>query len=123
MALPDVGADPARTTTSMVPVPPLMSVMARPMDAGTTAPEPFMVKAGPFQDARLTSEALPSRILFAPACASGWAVSVRATDISATAAAAELRESRDAIWTPRWRGGGGLGGRLKATLRISRRGW
>ncbi|MFD9240795.1 hypothetical protein ACFV0D_02425 [Streptomyces sp. NPDC059556] len=47
--LPEVGADPARTTSSMLPEPPRISSMALFMEAGTTAPAPFIVNAGPFR--------------------------------------------------------------------------
>ncbi|GGR54177.1 hypothetical protein GCM10010282_54190 [Streptomyces roseolus] len=69
LLLPDVGAEPARTTTSIVPVPPRMSSMARVIEAVTMPPAPFMVNAGPFHALLLTSDALPSLILSAAAWA------------------------------------------------------
>src|SRR5690349_4505590 len=67
--LPDVGAEPASTTTSRLPVLPRIASIALVMEPPTTLPAPFMVKAGPDQLDRLTSDALPRRMRSAEAWA------------------------------------------------------
>src|SRR4051794_18849692 len=71
VALPPLGALADSTTTSRDPVPPRISSTARRMVAGTTAPAPFMVNAGPDQLERTTSAALPSLVRVVWASADG----------------------------------------------------
>ncbi|MFH9727083.1 hypothetical protein ACH4M4_29575 [Streptomyces sp. NPDC017254] len=70
--------------------------MALFMDAGTTAPAPFIVKAGPFHEVRLTSAAEPSRTRSAAAWAACRAVRdiVKVSRVTASAGA-DLRVAGD----------------------------
>lgn len=108
VALPEVGAEPASTTTSRLPVPPRTASMAADIEPGMILPSPFMVKAGPCHDVRLTSEPLPERTRVVAACALLVEVSVAASVSSATAV--EVSEAcliRVPMASPR--GGGGVG--------------
>ncbi|GLW54425.1 hypothetical protein Kpho01_24360 [Kitasatospora phosalacinea] len=60
VGLPEA-AEAASTVTSMLPLSPRIAFTALVIVSGTTAPDPFMVYAGPLQAVRATSLALPWR--------------------------------------------------------------